>query len=670
MNKNTVIGLLLLFALIIGYSWYMSPSEEERAANQRKQDSLRMEQLMNNLADSISDAMTYEQENKETVFVAHTADTVSKYQELAANYGVFTHASVPNDELPITVENDLYRLQIGSKGGRIESVELRNVKTYDSLPVFLFKEGNNDNSFGFSFNSNYLILNTNDLYFTPAKNYSEAVVVSGDDSLEFAMRLYPDKSQEEIDTSSYIEFLYTIRGNDYRTGLKINFVNISQYINRNQTQLELTWQAQLQQQEKSFKNEMTATTIYYSDVKDVENLKESHEKGDSATYTTRFKWVSFKQLFFTSTVIADDYFSNGTMVVTIPQKEGDRSLKNMKVRLAFPFEGDNSSIGMNFYFGPNKYHTLKQYKINLENQIQLGWTLFAWINKYAVIPIFDLFEGFGWNYGLIILILTIIIKAVLFPLTMSSYKSSAKMRVVKPEIDEISKRYPKQEDAMKKQQAIMGMYRQLGIKPMGGCLPMLLQMPILFAMFRFFPSSYELRQQPFLWATDLSTYDSIASWDAHIPILSSLYGNHISLFCLLMTAATLIYSVLNNKMMSPAGGNEQQMKMMKMMMYFMPIMMLGIFNNFSSGLCYYYLLVNLITFAQMGVFRLSINEEKLRAKILSRKDKPPVAKSKWQQRMEKMVKQQQQEAAERAKSTLPAPKQRSNTSVHTKKKKR
>jgi YidC/Oxa1 family membrane protein insertase len=631
-----------------------------------------MEQIMNAQMDSIFEAINNQQEteNNEIDNIANTSDNRSNYQQMATNYGAFSWASIPTDEPSLVVENDFYRLKIGRKGGRIESVELKNLRTFDSLPVFLFKEGNNNNnSFGFLFHSNYLILNTNDLYFSPAKNYGDSLLVYGNDSIEISMRLYPNNSDIQIDSSSYIEFLYTIRGHDYKTGLKINFVNTASYIDRNQTELKLEWQAQLLQQEKGLKSEMTATTIYYSDANDVEKLKEAHDKGDSTTYTTRLKWLSFKQLFFTSTIIADDYFSNGTMVVSIPQQQIERSLKNMKMRLDFPFHGDNSSLGMNFYFGPNKYHTLKQYNIKLENQIQLGGKLISWINKYAVIPIFDFFDGFGWNYGIIILILTIIIKTVLFPLTMISFKSSAKMRVVKPEIEEISKRYPKQEDAMKKQQATMAMYRQLGIKPMAGCLPMLLQMPVLIAMFRFFPSSYELRQQAFLWAEDLSTYDSIVSWNAQIPLISTFYGNHISLFTLLMTVATLGYTFLNNKMMM-SGGNEQQMKMMKWMMYLMPIMFLGIFNSFASGLSYYYLCVNLITFAQMGLFRLSVNEEKLRAKMQAHKSKP-VTKSKWQERMEKMVKQQQVAAKQRAaaNTNLTPTKQRGNISVQKKKKK-
>jgi len=675
MNKNTIIGLLLLLALVIGYSWYMSPSEAERIAKQKAVDSMRMEQVMNVAADSISAEISAEQQAKGNgkKVAANAADTQSNYQQMAAVYGAFAHASTPTVAPSLVVKNDLYRMEIGRKGGRIESVELlKNLITFDSLPVFLFKEGDNNNHFGIEFYSGHLILNTKDFYFTPVKDYGkQPLVVSGSDSLEIAMRLYPNKSEAEIDSSSYIEFLYTIRGNDYRTGLKINFVNTANYIDKNQTELKLEWQVQLRQQEKNLKSEMTASTIYYSDVEDVEKLKESPDKGDSVSSTdklVRLKWVSFKQLFFTSTLIADDYFSNGTMVVNVPQQQIERSLKDMKMRIAFPYGGDNSSVGMNFYFGPNKYNTLKQYKINLEDQIQVGGKFISWINKYAIIPIFDFFDSFGWNYGLIILILTIILKTVLFPLTVTSYKSSAKMRVVKPEIEEINKRYPKQEDALKKQQAIMSMYRQAGIRPMAGCLPMLLQMPVLFAMFRFFPSSYELRQQPFLWAKDLSTYDSIASWDAHIPIISSFYGNHISLFTLLMTIATLGYTVLNNKMMA-TGGNEQQMKMMKWMMYLMPIMFLGIFNSYSSGLSYYYLLVNLITFAQMGLFRLTVNEAKLRAKIQDRKNKP-VKKSGWQQRMENLAKKQQALAKQRAagNSQLPASKQRGNTSMQKKKK--
>jgi YidC/Oxa1 family membrane protein insertase len=290
------------------------------------------------------------------------------------------------------------------------------------------------------------------------------------------------------------------------------------------------------------------------------------------------------------------------------------------------------------YLGPNQYKLLKTYDLHLERQVPLGWGFFLlhWINRGAVIPLFDWLSDYGLSYGLIILIITILLKIILLPVAQKTYLSSARMRALKPEVEEISAKFPKPEDAMKKQQATMALYRSAGVSPMAGCLPALLQMPILIAMFRFFPSAYELRQQPFLWADDLSTYDSIWDFGINIP----LYGDHVSLFCLLMTVATLIYTWLSNKMMTM--GNTDQMKMMRIFMYFMPIMFLGIFNSFASGLTYYYLLVNLITFFQMWVFKVAIDEKKIRARLQANMAKPK-KKSKWQARMEEMVKQQQKQ---------------------------
>jgi len=670
MNKNTIVGLILLTALFIGYTLYMQPSKEEMAERQRQQDSLQREQLMQELMQDTVEQASVTASQEQAVERKEVEEVVVQNKQLEENYGSFSLAAKNRQEASVIVENDLYQIRIGSKGGKIESVLLKDVWTHDTLPVVLFDADRSETVFGFSFTNNYLVFSTNELYFHSSLQ-NDTIRVKGSDSVQIAMRLYPNKTEAEFDTNSYVEFVYTIRGNDYRTELKVNFFNIDNYIDRTQTETILTWQTDLFQQEKNKDkgrtNEMAATTIFYSDANDVENLKESPDKGDSISYSTRLKWVSFKQQFFTSTLIADGYFSNATMVVNIPQNADEKTLKTMKAELTLPLDGKNQTFGLIFYFGPNKYRTLKQYNINLEGQIQLGGKLISWINKLAVIPIFNYFEGFNWSYGLIILILTLILKTVLFPLSYINYMSSAKMRVMKPETDEIAKKFPKQEDAMKKQQAIMAFNRQIGIKPMAGCLPMLLQFPILIAMFRFFPSAYELRQQPLLWATDLSTYDSIYSWDAHIPLLSSFYGNHISLFCLLMTVATLGYTVLNNKMMMTSMGNAQQMKMMKWMMYLMPIMFLGIFNDFASGLSYYYLLVNLITFAQMGIFRLVVNEEKLRNKLLANKSRT-VTKSNWQKRMEDMVKKQQALAAQKNSGGLPPTKQRSNTSMHNKKK--
>jgi YidC/Oxa1 family membrane protein insertase len=289
---------------------------------------------------------------------------------------------------------------------------------------------------------------------------------------------------------------------------------------------------------------------------------------------------------------------------------------------------------MRFYFGPNKFYTLKQYKVDLEKQIPLGWSFFlmAWINIYAVIPVFTFFGNLGWNYGIIILILTILLKIVLFPIAYKTYKSSAKMRILKPDIEELSKRYPKKEDALKKQQATMDLYKRAGVNPMAGCIPLLLQMPILIAMFRFFPSSIELRQQAFLWAKDLSSYDAIWTFPGGFSI--PFYGDHISLFALLMTISSIIYTRINDQMM---GSTQQQMPGMKTMMYLMPVMFLFWFNDYSSGLSYYYLLANLLTFAQIYLIRATIDEKKLHSQIEANRKKP-VKKSGFQKRLEDMAK--------------------------------
>ena len=301
-----------------------------------------------------------------------------------------------------------------------------------------------------------------------------------------------------------------------------------------------------------------------------------------------------------------------------------------------PFDAfkETNDMPMQFYFGPNSLKIMDKYDLDLDKQIPLGGKLVGWINRYIVVNVFNWLGSYGWNYGIVILILTLIIKIALMPFAFKSYQSTAKMRVLKPEIDEINARYPDEKDNMKKQQAVMDLYKKAGASPTAGCLPMLLQLPILWAIFRFFPSSIELRQQPFLWADDLSTYDSILDLGFNIPF----YGDHVSLFTLLMTVTTILYTYINNKQM--AATNQQGMKGMKVMMYIMPIMFLGLFNSYSSGLSYYYMLVNIITFLQMYLFRVFLDDEKLRKKIELAKQKP-VKKSAFQKRLEELQKQQQ-----------------------------
>ncbi|MFW6370078.1 MAG: membrane protein insertase YidC, partial [Bacteroidota bacterium] len=308
-------------------------------------------------------------------------------------------------------------------------------------------------------------------------------------------------------------------------------------------------------------------------------------------------------------------------------------LRNMRAEIGVPYDGAGTTIPLKFYFGPNHFNTLKKYdELELKELVNLGKSIIKWINQFVIIPIFNFFERFTGNYGLIILLLTIVIKTALFPLTYKSYLSQAKMRVLKPQIDEINERIPK-DKAMERQQATMALYKKAGVNPMGGCLPMLLQMPILFAMFRFFPTSIELRQEGFLWATDLSTYDSILSWDAEIPLISRFYGNHISLFTILMTVSTMLTMKFNS-----ATASSNQMPGMKSMMYMMPIMFMFVLNNFSAGLTYYYFLANLITFGQNAIFKSFVDDEALLKKIQQKKAKP-VKKSKFQQRLEEAAKQ-------------------------------
>jgi YidC/Oxa1 family membrane protein insertase len=386
--------------------------------------------------------------------------------------------------------------------------------------------------------------------------------------------------------------------------------------------------------ERNFQNEKNNTSIYYMDV--LNKVDELSLTKQDKKPVSQLKWVSFRQQFFTTVLIADSgSFSSGQLATDFNAMPP--FIKNLAANLEFDVKNLNGgAFDMSMYIGPNQYKLLKTYGLNLERQVPIGWSFFLlhWINRFAVIPIFNWLSNYALSYGIIILILTILLKIVLLPVAYKTYLSSARMRVLKPEVEEITAKFTKPEDSMKKQQATMALYRSAGVNPMAGCLPMLLQMPILIAMFRFFPSAYELRQQPFLWADDLSTYDSVWNFGVNIPF----YGDHMSMFCLLMTVATLIYTWLNNKMMTM--GNTDQMKMMRIFMYFMPIMFLGIFNSFSSGLTYYYLLVNLITFLQMWIFKMGLDENKLRARLKANMAKPK-KKSGWQARMEEMMKQQQ-----------------------------
>jgi YidC/Oxa1 family membrane protein insertase len=640
MNRNTIIGLVLIFAIFIGWSYWMQPSEEELEQQRQEQLARERQQRVNDSLAEVArlerEARIEEQQQQQTEeIIPQEGDTTASYQLLRQKYGAFGSSGQGEEEL-ITVENDVMKISFSNKGGRIASVELTQYKTFDSLPLILFTP--DSAKFGYSFYSQGVHLNSNDLYFQATlpktgKVNNSYFKISGDESVALVMRLYGDGDGGVKDPNKYFEYVYTIKGDEYMLEYALNLRGMGGDIDtRIPGFLELEWNTFLRRQEKT-QDMLSGTTIYYrANDEEVDYLSESDE--DEKNFSDRLQWVSLKQRFFTSSFIIDDeYFDNPKLAhSTAENPVSPRYLKSMMVMLDVPVDGFNeSNTNFRFYFGPNDYNILRSYDLDLERQIPLGWSFFLlqWINRFAVIPVFSWLGHYGWNYGIVILLLTIMLKIVLFPIAYRTYRSTAKMRVLKPEVDEIAKKFPKKEDSMKKQQATMALYKKAGVNPMAGCVPMLLQFPILIAMFRFFPSSIELRQQSFLWAHDLSSYDSIASLPFSIPF----YGDHVSLFTLLMTVSTIIYTWMNNQMMS----SSQQMPGMKTMMYLMPVMFLGIFNNYASGLSYYYLLANLITFGQMFVIRRTINEDKIYQKLQENKKKPK-KQSGFQKRLEEAAK--------------------------------
>ncbi|HNW76160.1 MAG TPA: membrane protein insertase YidC [Bacteroidales bacterium] len=649
-DRNTIIGLLLIFAVFIGFSYLMTPSKEESAALKRKSDSIVMVRQAQREAEikaiAREQVMSLEKRKAEAMASGEVLDS-TKIEKLALKdqLGKFSNSGYGKDHF-VVLESDLVKMRIASKGGRIDRIELKKFKTWDGRPLVLM---NSDSlHFNFSFFSANRLVSTENLFFQPVfygntPRGDTLVKITGNDSIVFGMRAYADASDTTISPDKYIELVYTLRGDDYMIGYRINFKGMTDVIDPSTKYLLLDWKENLLRQEKSAKMERMVSTIYYHYVGDeVDNLTETKDE-EVNLKNEKVKWIGFKQQFFTTTLIAGDYFDAPRMATqTLPFK--GNYLKTMTTELGIPFNPTQTrSINMSLYAGPNKFYTLKSYKLHLERQIPLGWSFrpMAWINIWAVIPVFTFFGNLGWNYGIIILILTIMLKIVLFPIAYKTYKSSAKMRVLKPDIDEINKKYPKPDEAMKKQQATMDLYKRAGVNPMAGCVPMLLQMPILIALFRFFPASIELRQQPFLWAADLSSYDSI--WTFPNGFSLPFYGDHVSLFCLLMTISSIIYTKVNENMM---GTSSQQMPGMKFMMYLMPAMFLFWFNDYSSGLSYYYLLANIFTFAQVFLIRATIDENKLHAQIEANKKKG-VKKSGFQKRLEEMAKQQKYQGKRR-----------------------
>jgi YidC/Oxa1 family membrane protein insertase len=647
MDRNTITGIILIFAIFIGFSvynnsrsnkqyektvqvaeYYYARGEFENARAEyinalrfkpNQPDALaKINELNLKLGISTEavkiDTMRAEQPRQEAPLVKVSA-TPSDFGQ----YGVFAQAATGENDF-ITLENNKVELKIARKGGRVYSARMKDYRTYDSLPLILFS--GDSTVFGFNFfTADNKAVQTNNLYFKP---------VSAQKLFDATSRTQSVVLRLMADSNKYIEYKYTLAPDKYMVDFDVIFKSMDGIIASNQNSLTLDWKMYIPQQEKGRQNEENYSTIkykYYQD--DVDGLKlRSTKEVEKVDIATKLSWIAFQDQFFSSVIITKDFFLNGSVSST-RTLTSKKYLRHYTSEVGVPYNpGNSSTLAMKLYYGPNSITTLRKEGLQLEKIVFLGKNIIGWINRFMIIPIFNWLDNYIGSYGIIILILTIIIKVVLFPLTFKSYQSTAKMQVLKPMVEELGKKFPKKEDAMKKQQATMDLYKRAGVNPMGGCLPMLLQMPILFAMFRFFPVSIELRQEHFLWATDLSTYDSILT----LPFTIPMYGNHVSLFTLLMTASTL----LTMKMTGSSPGSDQPG--MKMMMYMMPVMFMLILNNFSSGLTYYYFLANMITYGQNIISKRFINADAVLATLEENKKKP-LKKSKWQQRLENAAKQ-------------------------------
>ena len=534
------------------------------------------------------------------------------FTDLKETYGAFSTAASKGDlSEKFYLENDLIKVEVAAKGARVTSVYLKEYQTHDSLPLNLLRE--DSSRFNFTFWAQNRRLQTSDFVFVASQTQ-----LGGNQQLSMRMNVSEGK---------YLEFSYALAPNSYKVEYALNLVGLEGLIHPN-TPIKLDWSAAIPRQELSRYNEAMNTSAYYYADSEVDYLSSTSNDSERVLDT---EWVAFKSQYF-STVLQTEALSKEISLSTTDLPDSNRFLKTLNATANLNYEGGTHSYSMDWYFVPNHVKTLKSYGIGLEELVPLGWSIIGWINKYVVINIFNTFEAWGWGYGLIIFMMALLIKIALFPFTYKSYSSMAKMRVLKPQVDAINEKY---EDQMKRQQEMMALYQQTGVNPLGGCIPMLFQMPILFALFRFFPASIELRQQGFLWATDLSTYDSILDLGFNIPF----YGDHVSLFTLLMTATTVLQMKYSNSM----SGSNAQMPQMKYMMYFMPIIFLGVMNSYAAALSYYYFLANLITFGQQKLIGSMIDDSVLLAKMEEKKQNAPAkGKSKFQARLEKMMKEQQE----------------------------
>ena len=621
MDKKSIIGLVLIGLIMFGYTWYSGKQAAKYQAERVKQDSVAFVEAQRELAAAASQTIGQADQNKK----------LSEEEILRANIGEELYAAQTTETQIFTLANEVAEYEFSTRGGQINEVTLVEYNKYGGEPLRMFVPGTERFNVEFFIQKGFknLQIQTGNYNFeciAPDTAWSE-----GEESKQVRMRL-------AIDSTAHLDYVYTIYRDNYMLDFDIDFSGVA-HLMASQYDFEIVWKNSSPQQEKGFENENNYTTVAYrypGDKKPEELPLGKEGTSKSEKITSKLEWVAFKQQFFSSILVAKDDFQDGEVGYST-YKPYAGMIKDFSAVLGVPYSPDKNVYGFRWYFGPNKFNLLEKYDLGFEYLVPLGGSLVGWMNRWFVIPLFDFLNKYIASFGWIILIMTIIIKIVIFPLTYKSYQSSAKMRVLKPEIDALNEKYPRQEDAMKKQQAMMDLYKKADISPMSGCIPMLIQLPILWAMFRFFPASIELRGEKLWWADDLSSYDSIINLPFNIPF----YGDHVSLFALLMSAMLVISSLINMR-----NTGQQQMPGMKfMMVWMMPIMMLFFMNNYASGLCYYYTLSSFITLLQMFAIRAMIDDNKVRAKMAEAAKKPR-KKSKFQQRYEEALKAQQAQLRE------------------------
>ena len=599
MDKNTVIGFILIGVVLVLFVWFNRPSEEQIKAQQRYNDSVaRVEQA----------ALAQIDQAKATADLAPTtaADTVGlpdsvREERLRGTYGAFARAAVGTEEF-VTLENDKVEVRISTKGGRLCYARLKEYTTYDKQPLVLF-DGADESALNLTMiTANQRVINTADLYFTPSEQTDSTVTFTATAA-----------------AGKQLVLKYRL-GKDYLLHAILSATGMDGILNPNTNTVDINWQERCAQQEKGFTFENRyATLTYHKTTGGTDYLSETSEKIDEPT-EEKTDWVAFKNQFFSAVIIAKNDFQSGALLTSIPQEKGSGYLKHYQAKLKTFFDPTGRQpTELDFYYGPNDFRLLQQVErqshfgkdLELQRLVYLGWPLFRIINRWFTLYVFDWLTGLNINMGIVLILITLLLKLITYPLVKKSYMSSAKMRVLKPKLDAATREFDKPEDQMKKQQAMMSEYAKYGVSPLSGCLPMLIQMPIWIAMFNFVPNAIQLRGQSFLWISDLSTYDPIIEWNTNLWLL----GDHLSLTCILFCVANVLYSMMTMRQQRDqmVGQQAEQMKMMQWMMYFMPVMFFFMFNDYSSGLNFYYFISLFFSAAIMWMLRKTTNDEKLLA---------------------------------------------------------